>query len=411
MTKTIGLPWRAVQCGASAAAVTGGGVERSLICFGVRRRGIFVLVRFFFDGGIDDLHLGLVVHAQAAHHHHLFAGPDAAQDLHLVAFADTQLDLLLVGGGIRADRQDGRALFFSRKNGGDGHHGGGLEHLGDDHGVHAGAGLELFAGILGLHPDLHGGAGGVRGGAHHNHFAGHFLPAIDLSDGGRVAHLYRAGLALRNIDAGHHARDIHHREQRRAGGGHFTGVQRPVGDHAADGAEDPRIAELGFERLMMRLGGFHLRGGGLDLFLFGDGLEHPQMLLGGFELALGLRVAHQGFIHLAPRQRAFLEQLLAAVEHLFGGIHGLPVCVHIGLRLDHRLGNGRARGGAQIGFRLVHGAFAFGGLGGEVAVLQHGQKLALLHVVAAVDVELLHRRGDLGHDAGLVPREEHAVAG
>ena len=49
--------------------------------------------------------------------------------------------------------------------------------------------------------------------------------------------------------------------------------------------------------------------------------------------------------------------------------------------------------------------------GGEVAVLEHGQKLALLHVVAAVDVELLDRRGDLGHDAGLVAREEHAVAG
>ena len=141
----------------------------------------------------------------------------------------------------------------------------------------------------------------------------------------RVADPDDAGLALRNIDAGHHARDVHHREQRRAGGGHFTGVQRPVGDHPADGAEDLRITELGLQGLMMRLGGFHLRGGGLDLFPFGDGVEHFQVLLGGLELAFCLRVAHQGFIHLAPRQRAVFEQLLAAVEHLFGGIHGLPV--------------------------------------------------------------------------------------
>jgi hypothetical protein len=39
------------------------------------------------------------------------------------------------------------AFFFSRQDGGDGHHGGGFEHFGDDDGVHAGAGLELFAGI------------------------------------------------------------------------------------------------------------------------------------------------------------------------------------------------------------------------------------------------------------------------
>ena len=226
-----------------------------------------------------------------------------------------------------------------------------------------------------------------------------------------MAHLYRGGLALRNTHSGHHARDIHHHEERRAGGGHFTGVERPVGDDPADGAQDSRVTELGFERLVVRPGGFHLRGGGLDLFPFGDAVEHPQMLLGGVELGFGLGVAHQGFIHLAPRQGAFLEQTLAAVEHLLGGIHGLPVGVHIGLRLDDGLGNRRAGGGAQVGFRLVHGALAFGGLGGEVAALERGQELALLDVVAAVDVELFDGRGDLRHDAGLVAREQHAIAG
>ena len=39
------------------------------------------------------------------------------------------------------------------------------------------------------------------------------------------------------------------------------------------------------------------------------------------------------------------------------------------------------------------------------------QKLALFHAVAAVDIELFHRRGDLGHDILLIARQQRAVAG
>ena len=56
-------------------------------------------------------------------------------------------------------------------------------------------------------------------------------------------------------------------------------------------------------------------------------------------------------------------------------------------------------------------ALALGGLRGEVLVLEDRQQLPGLHVVAAVGVELLHRRRDLGHHVLLVQREQHAIAG
>ena len=65
-------------------------------------------------------------------------------------------------------------------------------------------GLRRSPGFSGLHPNLHGGAGGVGGGAHHNHFALHLLAAIHLRDGGGLSDLDDGGLALRNIDARHH---------------------------------------------------------------------------------------------------------------------------------------------------------------------------------------------------------------
>ncbi len=84
--------------------------------------------------------------------------------------------------------------------------------------------------------------------------------------------------------------------------------------------------------------------------------------------------------------------------------------VQIGLRLHHCFGHCCALNGAQIGFGLIQRAFALGGGGNQVAVLERGQELALLYMIAAVHVELLHRRGDLGHHAGLILREQNPVA-
>ena len=121
------------------------------------------------------------------------------------------------------------------------------------------------------------------------------------------------------------------------------------------------------------------------------------MLLGGLELGLGLRLGDPRFIHLALRQRALLEHSWRLSSTFLAASVVSRAAFHVGLRFDHRFGNGGVGGGAQIGFGLLEPRLALGGLGGEVAALEHGQKLALLHVVAAVDLELLHRRGDLGH--------------
>ena len=53
---------------------------------------------------------------------------------------------------------------------------------------------------------------------------------------------------------------------------------------------------------------------------------------------------------------------------------------------------------------------AFAGAGRQVARFEHGQQLALLDMVAALHEEALNRGGDLRHHAGLVAREEDAVA-
>ena len=81
--------------------VTGGSVESSLIFLFLilaRRRlrwGVLVLVVVgFLDRRGNHFHLGFVIHAHAAHHDHLFAGGDAAQQLHLIAFAHAEFDRL-----------------------------------------------------------------------------------------------------------------------------------------------------------------------------------------------------------------------------------------------------------------------------------------------------------------------------
>ena len=129
------------------------------------------------------------------------------------------------------------------------------------------AGLQPLAGILRLHPDLHGGAAWVRRRADHGDLARRLQRAVGQCDRGGWPTLRNAGLVQRNIDARHHAGDVHHREQGRSGAGHLAGVERPVRNHAVDGAADLRIAELGLGGLIVPLGGVHLRRGALDLLL------------------------------------------------------------------------------------------------------------------------------------------------
>ena len=154
----------------------------------------------------------------------------------------------------------------------------------------------------------------------------------------------------------------------------------------------------------------HLRGGGPDLLFLADGLQRAQMLLRGEQRAVGLRIGHLRVVHQFARERALLEEFLAIVEQLLGGVLGLFGGIDVGLRFDDGLGNLCGRDGAQVGFRLGDLRLAFRGAGGEIAAFQDGEQLALLDVIAALHEEALHGRGDLGHHRRLVAREEHAIA-
>ena len=95
---------------------------------------------------------------------------------------------------------------------------------------------------------------------------------------------------------------------------------------------------------------------------------------------------------------------------------GVQVEICLGLRevefrLLHVFGNLRLGGGCVGGLRGFVGAFVVQRGGGEVGVFQHGEQLALFHLRSALNVELLHRRGDLGLDGGLRQRGENRVGG
>ena len=63
-----------------------------------------------------------------------------------------------------------------------------------------------------------------------------------------VAHLHLLREALRNVRLGQQRRSVHHRDQRRAGGGGFAGEERPVGHHAVDGAANLGVVHLRLPR-------------------------------------------------------------------------------------------------------------------------------------------------------------------
>src|SRR5689334_10591630 len=102
MTKTMGLPCRAVQCSA-ATSVRSMTPARSLTFF-------------FLAVGLLDAHLGSILQADATGDHDAIAGAGAAEDLHLVRRPYANLHFALVHGGIRAHHhQSGTAVVGRQK--------------------------------------------------------------------------------------------------------------------------------------------------------------------------------------------------------------------------------------------------------------------------------------------------------
>ena len=124
---------------------------------------------------------------------------------------------------------------------------------------------------------------------------------------------------------------------------------------------------------------------------------------------LRLRVLHLRLVHLFARQRAFLEQLLPAVEQFFRGVERFARGFDVRLRLCHLFRHAGAGGGAEVRLRLNELAAALLGGADEIGVLEFGEELARLDVIAAIDQEAPDRGADLGDDVRLFTRKQHRV--
>src|SRR5450755_2274396 len=159
----------------------------------------------------------------------------------------------------------------------------------------------------------------------------------------------------------------------------------------------------------MGLGGIHLRRRRFNLLLLADALQGFEMLLRGLGLAARLDVRYLGIVDQLAREGALLEELLAAFEDFFRGVHGLFAGLRVGLRFHNLLGNGRGGGAAVVGFSLVELPPAFLSRGGQVAIFEHGQQLSLAHMIATIHVEAAHGGADLRHHRSLISRIENSI--
>ena len=154
--------------------------------------------------------------------------------------------------------------------------------------LHAGTGLEPLLGISCLHPDFNGRAVGIERRADHRNFAFHQFFLTRHSDLCLIANLHQFGFRLRYVRAGNDLGNIHHREQGSARRGHFSWVERTIGDHSVDRAANFRVAQLRFRSQIFALGGLQLPGGGFQRLLFADGLQRFEALVRDLILIAGL---------------------------------------------------------------------------------------------------------------------------
>ena len=127
----------------------------------------------------------------------------------------------------------------------------------------------------------------------------------------------------------------------------------------------------------------------------------------------GLRLHQRGLggVEIAARNRSLREELLAAVDDALVQIEVGLGLGEVGLRLGKIFRDLRACLGCIGALRGGVGALVVERGGLQVAVFERDQQLAGLHVRAALDVELLYRRGDLWRDGGLRQRRQHGVGG
>src|SRR5260370_30138490 len=349
-----------------------------------------------------DLHFGFVFQAEAADRDHLLALRQAFRDLHLVAFPHPGLNLFLMRQRIGANHHDLLAALVRRKQRGRGNDNGGLDRFGADRDAGRDARLDALARIGRLHPDFHRGRIRIDRRTDHRHLAGDI--AAGRRDHSRLPDANPGSVGDGDIRARDYLRDIHDGNQWRAAGWHFAGVDGPVGDNAIDRAADFRVGELRDRIPIMCLGRFELRLRALDLLLAPHPLQRFQMFLRRIELALRLDHGTLGVIGRLLRHRSLADQSLAAFKYLSRRLQRLTRGLSVGLRFGQIFRHRRRGRGLKSGCSLVVQTLAFLRRRFQITIFQQGESISLLHVIAAVDVELAHRRADFGHDVGLIDR-------
>ena len=205
----------------------------------------------------------------------------------------------------------------------------------------------------------------------------------------------------------HHRSRVHDGEQRRSRRGHFSRIQRTVGDDTVDRTADFRVAQLRRGAQILAFGRLQLALGGLDFLLLAPGHQRIEVVLRNFVLSSCLGETDGSLIEIFARQGALLVEILTAVVELLFGLQRQLRRLRVALcflNLFRQSGRGRDRVG---GLRLIVGSLIVLSGGGQVAAFQFGEQLSFMNLAAAIHVERFDRRADLGNNRRLRQRKQN----
>ena len=103
------------------------------------------------------------------------------------------------------------------------------------------------------------------------------------------------------------------------------------------------------------------------------------MFLGDCVLVARRGDIHARLVEFLARQRALLEELLAALENFFLGVECLLGLLRVGFGLLDLFRQAGCGGGLVSGLRLIVGAPCVLRRGRQVAILEHGQQFSLVN--------------------------------
>ena len=268
--------------------------------------------------------------------------------------------------------------------------------------MHARPRFQPLPGILGLDPHFHGRTVRIQCRAHDRYLPVHYFVFPRNRNGGRISHLEQFGLVLRNVRAGYDLGCVHQRDEWSAGRCHLAGVQGAVGHHAINGAADFGIAELCGGAFVFSLRCRKLAGRGLYFLLVPHRQQRIPMPLRQLVLIARIGQVHRRLVQFFARQRALLEELLAAGVYLLLRFQSLGRRLQVRFRFLNFFRKGsRCRSGVSS-FSLLIGALVLYRRRRQIAIFQNRQQLSFAHPGAALHVKGLHGRADFRHQRRLL---------